>query len=62
MRPDQWMASQMHEANYTETDNYEWIKGEGIERNQLGYRNTYRWLTHIALFRTRELLYKGVGA
>ncbi len=58
MRPDQWMAGQMHADNAPETEDYQWLH----PRNMHGYRNIYRSMVRVPFLQTRESIYVGMGA
>lgn len=58
MRPDQWMASQMHIDNHEDMVDYEWLE----PRNQKGYLNNYKLITRIPMLQPRCTVYMGVGA
>lgn len=60
MRPDQWMASQMHIENHEDMVHCEWLE----PRNKSGHLNDYKLITRMPLpfMRPRCTVYQGVGA
>jgi serine/threonine protein kinase len=58
MRPDQYIASQLHNSNNDEDNDIgSWI---GV-RNEFGYRNLFRGRLELPFLQPRELIYKGVS-
>ena len=58
MRPEQFMAGQMHEDNYEETADYKWLE----PRCEGRYRNVYRFVYNLPFLTPRELLFHGICA